>query len=55
MFSILTDNSLFEFFLIKVVAQVNNIIEASDAPTPIGGHLRVSNKGVACGCVVITW
>ena len=49
MFSILTDTSLLEFFLIKATAHVNIITETTDAPIPMSGHFSVSNIGVA-GC-----
>ena len=48
-FSILTDTSLLEFLLIKATAQVNIIIETTDAPIPMSGHFSVSNSDVA-GC-----
>ena len=46
LFSILTDSSLFELFLINVATQVSSIIEASEAPIPISGHFKFSNRGV---------
>ena len=54
LFSILTDNSLVECFLIRVVAHTNKIIEMIEAPIPIRGHLIVSSKDLGCCLIVIT-
>ena len=54
-FSILTDTSLDEFLLIRVVAHVKIIIEMIEAPTPINGHLMVSNNELGGDSVVIIW